>query len=429
MRDLETARRRAAIEQECEKAAVQLAEAKKFLADYDAYLSEKAREGDYRNTRKRLELTEKETQDALRNLDGEVQEALSYFESLVSRIRDENKRYEEIRELNRKVRPADAQSTASAEVLMPDDLLAMMEIYVTAYEEVHGRGAIGGRPSGGGLKRDIQLLFDTIEAKGGVQFARGSTPEEQIRSLQEAVSAISESRAASKKAEEGAIQELGGALKVLRNAAEGFKSQVETFNRRISARTISNLRKVEFDVQFTRLYQMVNDLVSNTELWGDAGKARAAFESLAQSAGTEKLGLDSLFTIGIKVTQKVDDKEEARTYPSLKVESEGTGLTVRMLVNMLLLSELRSPRKGQPVRIPIYLDEASRLEEKNQRNVIEMADQLGFVPIFASVEPQDTTTYWVGLEYESETESRIAVVTEDDWWSLEELMVSATAEV
>lgn len=426
--DLETARRRAAIEQECERAAAQLAEGTQFLADYDAYHSEKANEADYGNTRRRLESAEEEIQDALRKLDGEVQQALGYVERLATRIKDETMRYNEIRELNRKVRPADAQSAASEEPRLPEDLLAMMETYVAAYEEVYGRGAAGGRPIGGGLKREIQLLFETIEAKGGAQFARGNTPEEQIRSLQEAVSAISESRAAWKKAEEGAIQELGGALKVLRNAAEGFKSQVQTFNRRIGGDTISNLKKVAFDVQFTRHYQMVNDLVSSTELWGDAGKARTAFENLARSAGTEKLGLDSLFTIGINVTQNIDGNEETRAYPSLNVESEGTGLTVRMLVNMLLLSELRSPRKGQQVRIPIYLDEASRLEEKNQRNIIAMADRLGFVPILASVEPQDTTTYWVGLEYESATESRIAVVTEDDWWSLKERVAPATVE-
>lgn len=428
--DGETARQRASIQEQCDAAEEYLRETKDYLAAYDAYLEEKAKEPKYKNELVRLARQREDIQASLARLDVDIDGLHGQAEQLKGSIAEQTNRYESISDLNRKIRPAEAQSTSHETMEVPDDLLVMMETYVAAYDEIYGRGASEGRPAlGTGLKRDIERLFETIEAKGGAQFARGDTQEEQIRALQEAVSAIEESRLAWQRAEETAIVELGQGLKILRNAVEMFKNQVQKFSSRIGSRPVSNLKRVEFDVQFTDLYTAVKDIVENNEIWGDAHKARAAFDNLARRVGKDvKLGSDALFTIGIKVTQVSDGKEETRSYPSLKVESEGTGVTVKMLVNMLLLSELRSPRKGQQVRIPIYLDEASRLEERNQRNIIEMAAQLGFVPIFASVEPQDTTTYWVGLEYESDAESRIAVVTEDDWWRLEPRPSAAVAD-
>jgi len=74
-----------------------------------------------------------------------------------------------------------------------------------------------------------------------------------------------------------------------------------------------------------------------------------------------------------------------RTYPHLEsIESHGTTITIKVLINLLLIRDLLIEERA---RIPFYLDEVSSLDQANLKAIVEKAEELGFVPVLASPEP------------------------------------------
>jgi hypothetical protein len=72
-------------------------------------------------------------------------------------------------------------------------------------------------------------------------------------------------------------------------------------------------------------------------------------------------------------------------------------------------------RKNEKINFPYYLDEAADLDPKNQKTLIEQGMNMGFIPILASVKPQQTAYYCVGLD----TEIKRHYIDEDNWVILE----------
>ena len=68
--------------------------------------------------------------------------------------------------------------------------------------------------------------------------------------------------------------------------------------------------------------------------------------------------------------------------------SNGTTMTIKALTNMYLLLRLMDRDLAGRIRLPYYLDEAADIDERNQAALLETSQQLGFVPILASVKPQ-----------------------------------------
>jgi hypothetical protein len=78
--------------------------------------------------------------------------------------------------------------------------------------------------------------------------------------------------------------------------------------------------------------------------------------------------------------------------------SNGTTMTIKALTNMYLLLHLMDREQAGKIRLPYYLDEAADIDERNQQALIEASQQLGFVPILASVKPQVSADVAIDLE-------------------------------
>lgn len=92
-----------------------------------------------------------------------------------------------------------------------------------------------------------------------------------------------------------------------------------------------------------------------------------------------------LFELKFVVTT-ADGKE--RVYPKLEsIESNGTTITIKVLINLMLLRGLLD--KNKEVSIPYYLDEASSLDQDNARAIVQQSRRWGFIPVLASPEAMD----------------------------------------
>jgi hypothetical protein len=75
--------------------------------------------------------------------------------------------------------------------------------------------------------------------------------------------------------------------------------------------------------------------------------------------------------------------------------SNGTVLMAKLITGLAMLNQMQDPRKA--IKTACYLDEAASLDQRNQRNLIEIAAEFGFTLIFASPEPQITARYCVPI--------------------------------
>jgi hypothetical protein len=83
----------------------------------------------------------------------------------------------------------------------------------------------------------------------------------------------------------------------------------------------------------------------------------------------------------------IDRNGQTKTFDSLtQIESQGTSITIKVLVHLELLKKLLS---DEPVAVPFFLDEVATLDERNLRGLVDRASAMGFVPVVASPEARD----------------------------------------
>ena len=68
------------------------------------------------------------------------------------------------------------------------------------------------------------------------------------------------------------------------------------------------------------------------------------------------------------------------------IESNGTTMAIKVLVNLVLLRGLLGRAE---VQIPFYLDECSNLDEGNLRAIVSAAREMGFIAVLASPDAMD----------------------------------------
>jgi hypothetical protein len=100
---------------------------------------------------------------------------------------------------------------------------------------------------------------------------------------------------------------------------------------------------------------------------------------------TGRIELLQLFELNFEVN--VADGASQRYTKLETIESNGTTITIKVLINLMLLRGLMLETKD--VTIPFYLDEASSLDRENVRSIVEQSVKMGFTPILASPEAMD----------------------------------------
>jgi len=183
----------------------------------------------------------------------------------------------------------------------------------------------------------------------------------------------------------------------------------------MNKRPISNIKKIEFFIdENNKVLKTIRKLEKVDSLFVEGSSSRMIQNLTQLVEGGESISLPNLFNLGIRV-ELINGKKPIEAFGQTKIESNGTDLTVKVVLNVMLLKRILHQKPDQILNIPAYIDEAGQIDTDNQNTLIKECSEAGFIPVFASVEPQDSAFYWIGLNF---VDNKI-LVTPDDWWTLE----------
>ncbi|MES9898553.1 MAG: hypothetical protein ABW148_05970 [Sedimenticola sp.] len=267
-------------------------------------------------------------------------------------------------------------------------------------------------------KEQIEQRLAIIEGKNGLRFTSGQGEDTTIRELVEAIEGTDEYIKQQENCQKAVSQEIGALLKGLTDRFDAFVHEIRRFNRQMNSRKISNINRIEFVVDGNNdILRAVKEIVDQDSIFSEPESVHRAVKQLDDliTRKNVKLSLECLFNMGIEV--ELEDGKVTGSFNDANIQSTGTGLTVKVILNVMLLNRLLFIKDGQVVNIPIYIDEAGQIDPANQQTLIDQCLPAGFVPVFASVEAQATADYWIGL---NEVGGRI-YVDQEDWFRLSKI--------
>lgn len=268
-------------------------------------------------------------------------------------------------------------------------------------------------------QRDCRILLqldDRIESRlselhaGGLtkfQFIQGSETEIE-RIIEFAAHLPLEAEAIDRKTRD-AVVNVTACLRELRDGLVTFKSKMNEFNRLISRRQLSDLSVFRIaPVEETQLVEAIELLISTAEqansgetfdlfnhgsVLDDEKINRAKKLLIAEGEAKGCLRVEHFFRLEFIVGKPARREESFSDIDS--AASNGTVLMAKLVTGLALLHLMLDKRSD--VQAVCYLDEASALDQRNQRNLIDTAQDFRFALIFASPTPLITARYLVPI--------------------------------
>lgn len=215
----------------------------------------------------------------------------------------------------------------------------------------------------------------------------GSNDEEKIDAVIEAVDSLGELDKAYRDHLGNVIKGMRATFHRMFEALDSLRESAESFSRTIGNVSISNLRglsvKIVENTEVTRHYRSVAD-AGAADLFSDLSETEGAIDEIFKTIQRAPvLRLADWF--GIQFVVKTADGVETMYNDLSKIESNGTTMSIKALVNIVLIQAMMRDRR--PFILPFYIDEANQIDEANLREVVALANDKGFCPIFASTVP------------------------------------------
>ncbi len=407
-RDLEVALDYKGMEQIKNDLLAKIKEEERNLAEYQAFLEAKKGKAELEGSLAEVTFALEEARTELRGITDKL---LKLGEAKQSFVADKAKKENGLSSLVEKysrVVPIPSSEPMGTEPLhrLPTALEDMIDTYLIALEARRT------------TREHIEQRLAIIEGKNGLRFTSGQDEDTTIRELIEAIEGTDEYIKQQENCQKAVSQEIGALLKGLTDRFDTFVHEIRRFNRQMNSRKISNINRIEFIVDGNNdILRAVKEIVDQDSIFSDPESVHRAVRQLDDliSRKNVKLSLESLFNMGIEV--ELESGKVTSSFNDANIQSTGTGLTVKVILNVILLNRLLFIKDGQVVNIPIYIDEAGQIDPANQQTLIDQCLPAGFVPVFASVEAQATADYWIGL---NEVGGRI-YVDQEDWFRLSKI--------
>ncbi|WP_028586101.1 coiled-coil domain-containing protein [Desulfogranum mediterraneum] len=257
-------------------------------------------------------------------------------------------------------------------------------------------------------ERDLDSLLELYERKHGLhadiaarfseEFRRieqrtygkylGEDEGATLANLQAEVEALDEREKAVQELWKSLAAGLQSAFKGLNRDLHTLSSRIDELNRRLAGISISNLSRLRLilreHAEWTQRIKTVVE-VETMPLFFDSSAVGEAQNQLGELLKQHRrVELSDLFDLHFEVTS---DGGQTRRYPHLdSIESNGTTITIKVLINLILLKGLLGDRE---VSIPFYLDEASSLDRENLAAIVREARKMGFIAVLASPEAME----------------------------------------
>lgn len=218
----------------------------------------------------------------------------------------------------------------------------------------------------------------------------GDGPEtEQLAQLRERVEAADEEQRALQRRWEGLLKGLSQEAAQLLAGLDVLDRQCQRLNSQISKLSISNLRG--FSVRVERARELLAQLIALRDYGAEQAEMALGVEreldiadALEQVERALRLRpiirLSDAFELAFDVSLP---NGQSRSYAQLsQIQSDGTTVTIKVVINLLLLRGLLNPK--QQVSVPFYLDEVAKLSINNVHSIVHLAKSQNCVPILAS---------------------------------------------
>lgn len=273
----------------------------------------------------------------------------------------------------------------------------------------------------------------SLHAGGLAKFQFSDNPETEIEQIVRFAAHLPQEAEALERKARTAVVNVTACLRELRDGLLRFQSKMREFNRLINRRQLSDLEIFKIEpVEEASLVEAMNQLISTAEKAGsgetfelfnhqsvldDATLNRA--KTLLIDTGTQLgcLRVEHFFRLEFIVGKRGRKPESFTDIDS--AASNGTVLMAKLVTGLALLHQMKDMRHN--VQAVCYLDEASALDQRNQRSLIETADDFGFSLIFASPAPLITARYCVPITSRGDHN----LISRQSWQVLEPLAVSA----
>ena len=268
-----------------------------------------------------------------------------------------------------------------------------------------------------------------LHACGLTKFSYMGGEESEIERITAFAAHLPQEAEALERKARSAVVNVTACLRELRDGLLTFKSRMRDFNRLISRRQLSDLAVFKIEpANELRLVDAIELLIAKAEQVDD-GETFSLFNHasvldddalnrvkqvlIGEGEARGCLRVEHLFRLEFIVGKTGRATESFTDIDS--AASNGTVLMAKLITGLALLHLMQDKRHR--VQAVCYLDEASALDQRNQRSLIETADDFGFALIFASPAPLVTARYCVPIS----TQGGFNHISRQHWQLLEPL--------
>lgn len=259
------------------------------------------------------------------------------------------------------------------------------------------------------LDRDLDAGLAKLHVGGLTKFQFVDGSETEINRIVEFAAHLSQEEQALDRKSRSAVVNVTACLRELRDGLVTFKSKMRDFNRLINRRQLSDLSVFKIEpVDETQMVEAIEQLISTAEKAqsgetfelfnhasvlddGTLNRAKALLIHEGEVRGC--LRVEHFFRLEF-IVGKAGRKEESFSDID-SAASNGTVLMAKLVTGLALLHLMQDKR--YQVQAACYLDEASALDQRNQRSLIDTAQDFGYALIFASPTPLVTARYCVPI--------------------------------
>ena len=259
------------------------------------------------------------------------------------------------------------------------------------------------------LDRELDAGLAKLHMGGLTKFQFVGGSETEINRIIEFTAHLAQEEQALDRKSRSAVVNVTACLRELRDGLITFKSKMRDFNRLINRRQLSDLTVFKIEpVDEAQMVEAIEQLISTAEkaesgetfelfnhasVLDDATLNRAKGLLIHEGEVRGCLRVEHFFRLEF-IVGKAGRREESFSDID-SAASNGTVLMAKLVTGLALLHLMQDKR--HQVQAVCYLDEASALDQRNQRSLIDTAQDFGYALIFASPAPLITARYCVPI--------------------------------
>lgn len=377
--ELAVAKDTASVNTQIEALSVQAERIQKLLDKWEAYQEELKSQPEWEAQIKsvsiEIELKEKEAKD----VDGKKSELSGQWERQKKSAKEAGDDVEKVYK-ERYVLPDASWPIELIDPSWTDDFHQA----VSVYREMHDTNISTGQ--------EVESILEVIHrsAPSAGDYFVGTSLEEQIEAVIATLDSIQKIEESCKEIWEGCVVGLRTSFSHILKDLDTLSEKMRTFSQHLAGVSISNLKRVSLEVEERKdITKKYRDMIRNdgTLFAGSSESVRAIEEISKMLEGNPIIRLADLF--GVRFIIEFEDGSK-KTFSDLSsIESNGTTIMIKALINMILIRDMMHPSviKSGRISIPFYLDEANQIDPKNLKQIVDTAIRLGFCPVLASTIP------------------------------------------